>query len=95
MNVVIMNKEEKILKALINPKVEISYKVLKNADCKFFSITINDTDYPTPYNEDTLWDFTENWEDFSFILMETDEGWIIDRSVERIFHGRDFEHVRL
>lgn len=86
MNVVIMNEEEKVLKVFINPKIEISY----NPEYKNFLIIVNDIPYPTPYDENTIWDFTENWE--SFILMQTDNGWIIDRDVERIFRGKEFEH---
>lgn len=86
MNVVIMNEEEKVLKVFINPKIEISY----NPEYNNFLIIVNDIPYPTPYDENTIWDFTENWE--SFILMQTDNGWIIDRDVERIFRGKEFEH---
>ena len=86
MNVVIMNEEEKVMRVFINPKIEISY----NPAYKVFVITINDVPYPTPYDEDTIWDFVDDWK--SFILMQTDRGWIIDRDVERIFRGKEFEH---
>lgn len=83
MNVVIMNKEEKVVKVLINPKIEVYYN-------KRFTIAVNDVPYPTPYDDNTIWDFTKNWEDF--ILMQTDNGWIIDKYVERVFRGKEFEH---
>lgn len=86
MNVVIMNKEQKVLKVVINPKIEIIY----NPACEFFAIVVNDVSYPTPYNEDTRWNFAENWE--SFTLMQTDNGWIIDRDIVRVFRGKEFEH---
>lgn len=84
MNVVIMNKEEKIVKILINPKIEVYY------NNKRFTIAVNDVPYPTPYDDNTIWDFTKNWE--GFILMQTDNGWIIDKYVERVFRGKEFEH---
>lgn len=86
MNVIIMNEDEKVLKVFINPKIEISY----SADYKIFLIIVNDIPYPTPYDNDTFWDFSENWK--SFILMQTGKGWIIDRGTEQFFHGKDFEH---
>ena len=84
MTVVIMNKEEKIEKICVNPKIEISCN--KNR----FLITVNDEIYPTPYVDDTVWNFEDEIE--SFILMQIDEGsWIISKQ-GMTFHGRDFNH---
>ena len=86
MNVIFMNKEEKVTEVLINPKIAIRY----DPNYKLFLITVNDVSYPTPYDDNTFWNFKDDWG--SFILMQTDKGWIVDRANDMLFHGRDFEH---